>query len=524
LPLKDGAHEVEDLVPLADDGEPLPGQQRSLTIDDRNVKRARHVLWIILFSALLCALGPVLLGGTTEIEAAQPFNGNADTAISQAENVTPSARPPTFTEYLPVSVLTLVVFLMALSAFFASSETAFLSIPQPTLRGMREGKRLTGRLVTGLVDDPGRLLTTVLVGNMLVNTIIGVVLGTRLKDYLSAAGFPAFAAYITAIVVCTSVLLLFGEIMPKILAVRARESYACIVVIPLLAADWVLTPLRDGFLHLTDIIFRVTRFHELRAAPFITDAELKAILAQKQTTTTIQEDERQMIRRILEFHDVQLREILIPRPDIIALQEEATAAQALEIYREHEFSRIPVYRDDLDHITGVLFIKDLLPNVTKNELDIPVKQFTRPPRFVPETMSVDRFIKNVQRLRSHLAVVVDEYGGTEGIVTLHDAIEQVVGDIMDEDEEERVPYKQIAEGVYRVEGNFQLDQLTDLIGFPIEDQEHNTVSGFLMAQTEKILSVGDVIAHSGVLFTVEEVDGKRALRVRIETHPRKEKE
>ena len=494
-----------------------------MMIGGRNAKKTRRALSLLFPFAFLLLFTLQPTTSSLQPPASQPHSTQTGLpsalTASQPHSLTVS-WPLAFGEHLPASVLALVVCLVILSAFFSSCETAFLSIPQPTLRGMREGPRLTGRLVAGLLDNPGRLLTTVLVGNMLANTVIAVVLGTRVKDFLGDVGLSSFAAYLTAVVICTSVLLLFGEIAPKILAVRTRESYACMAVIPLLAVDRALTPLRDGFLRLTDFIFRVTHFHELHAAPFITDVELKSILAHEQTTTAVQEEGRQMIRRILEFHDVQLREILVPRPDIVALPEDATVAEALTIYREHEFSRIPVYRDDLDHITGVLFAKDLLPRLTKNELEVPVKAIIRPPRFVPETMSVDRFIKDVQRLRSHLAVVVDEYGGTEGIVTLHDAIEQVVGDIMDEDEEERNPYQQVSEGVYHVEGNLPLDELTGLIGIPIEDEEHNTVSGFMMAQTEKVLSVGDEIEHSGVLFTVEKVDGKRASLVRIETRPR----
>src|SRR5690606_42105399 len=138
----------------------------------------------------------------------------------------------------------------------------------------------------------------------------------------------------------------------------------------------------------------------------------------------------------LEFRDVILREILVPRPDVVALPETATVADALELLRKEEYSRVPIYRDDLDHITGVLFMKDLLPSVAKGDLQRSVQTLARPPYFVPEIMSVKRFVEDIQRQRVHLAVVVDEYGGTAGIVTLHDAIEAVVGDILDPSDEE----------------------------------------------------------------------------------------
>jgi CBS domain containing-hemolysin-like protein len=223
-----------------------------------------------------------------------------------------------------------------------------------------------------------------------------------------------------------------------------------------------------------------------------------------------------MIQGILDVHDVQLREILIPRPDVVGLDENATVRDAHDLFREHEYSRVPVYAGDLDHIAGVLFSKDLLACISKGQLDNPIKNLARPPHFVPEVMTVKAFIKDVQRLRSHLAVVVDEFGGTEGIVTLHDAIERVVGDIQDEGDDETPEYEQIGECVYRVDGGFSLEDLSDLVRIPIEDEEHNTVTGFLMHNMEKIPAVGDRITHLGVTFTVEKVEKMRVSKVRVE--------
>jgi len=231
-----------------------------------------------------------------------------------------------------------------------------------------------------------------------------------------------------------------------------------------------------------------------------------------------------MIRRILDFHDAQLREILVPRMDIVAIPEDATVGQAFEIYRQQQYSRMPVYRDDLDHITGVLFAKDLLPSIREGELDALVKALARPPHFVPETMTVQGFIRRVQRLRSHLAIVVDEYGGTEGIVTLHDAIEKVVGDIRDETDEEEYEHQQISEGVYRVSGSLPLDEIAEITGVRLEDEEHQTVAGFLMNKTDRVLSVGDRISVSGMTFTVERVEGKRVSAVRVELTKRDEED
>ena len=479
---------------MDDDGDPLtrPGAGA----DKRGAKKSRGARALMLLA--LIAAGLAL------------YASAAPLAADPGETVARSWH-----EYLTPNVILVVAILLAFSAFFSSCETAFLSIQKPQLRAMREDKRLSSRLVVAMLDNPGRLLTTILVGNMLVNTLIGVTLGTRIKDVFElSVGLPSAAAYLTALVLTTGALLFFGEITPKVFAVRAQASYARVAVYPLMAADWLLAPLRKGLLRLTDFLFRVTRFHELRAAPYITDVELKSMLTNGEAKGTVEEEGRKMIRRILDFHDVHLREIVVPRLDIVALPEDATVEEGLALFRENEYSRMPVYRDDLDHITGILFAKDLLPSVMREDLDRQIKTLVRPARFVPETMSVQDFIKTVQRQRSHLAIVVDEYGGTEGLVTLHDAIEQIVGDIRDEIEP--LPYEQIDERTYRVKGNMSLDELSELTNITAEDTEHNTVAGFLMDQTEKVLEVGDRIDFAGVQFTVEAVDGKRAALVRVE--------
>ena len=490
---------------MDDDDDPLERERGSRGTRPRRAQRAR-VLATVLVVALGCALVPVLCDGAYGGEMPAP-DGPAGPG-----------------QVLSLSVLMVVGCLLAMSAFFSSCETAFLSIDAPRIRSMRESYRMTARLVAKTLDNPGRLLTTILVGNMLVNTLIGVVLGTRVKDLFEyRGGLSAPASYAAAIAVTTGVLLFFGEILPKVFAVRAQDAYARVAVLPLVGVGRALAPLRNGLLRLTDFLFRVTRFHELRAAPFITDQELKSVFANGQSEGVIEEDGREMIRRILDFHDAQLREILVPRPDIVAVPEDATVAEALGLYREHEFSRVPVFRDDLDHITGVLYAKDTLPSVTTGELARPVKTLVRPAHFVPETMSVQDFIKHVQRLRSHLAIAVDEFGGTEGIVTLQDAIEKVVGDITVEDEEAERLYEQVGQGVYRVMGSMPLDEFSELTGIAVEDEEHQTMAGYLMDKTEKVPAVGDHFSHAGISFTVEEVDGKRASTMRIEV-PREDEE
>ena len=423
-----------------------------------------------------------------------------------------------FSKYFPTPVLTGIIALLFFSGFFSGSETAFFSISKLRLRSLREEGSVTGTLVAKIMDHPGRLLTTILIGNMIVNTLTGVILGSRAEEFLGelAPTLHPVISYAFAVSIVTVLLVFLGEISPKVFAVQASEQVARVVVFPILAADRVLAPVRDGLLGLTNILFKVTRFHEVRAAPFITDEEFKSALTDGEAQGVIEEDERQMIQGILEFSDAQLREILVPRQDAIALSEDSTVGQAHALYREHHYSRMPVYRENMDQIVGTLVAKDLLPFISRGALDGKITKLVRPPHFVPATMTVQQFVRDAQRHRTHLAVVVDEYGGTAGIVTLEDAMEQVVGDIMDEGEKEEPGFKRMEDGVYALEGDFSLDDLNEMLGTELHDEEHETVAGFIMHRSEKVLETGDTLECDGVRFTVAECEGKRVSSVLVQ--------
>jgi CBS domain containing-hemolysin-like protein len=425
--------------------------------------------------------------------------------------------PAGWRDVMPPGILAGFLVLVILSAFFSGSEAAMFSLHKVTLRRMNAERSITGPTIARMMDHPGRLLTTILVGNMIVNVLIGVLMGTRVEQLFDEVyRFNPTASYLIAILAVTAVLLFFGEITPKVLAVWQAEVFSRATILPLVAFDKVLAPVRVAVLTFTDWLFRVTRFHSVRVAPFITDEELKSVLYDGEAQGLIEEEERQMITGILEFADAVLREILVPRPDVVALPAQATVREALATFREHEYSRMPIYDEDMDHITGILVAKDLLPSLSREDLDTPVKEMARPPHFVPETMTVHQFFKYAQRLRIHMAVVVDEYGGTAGIVTLQDAIEEVVGDIEEENGGDTRTFEEIGDRQYRVDGAFNLDELSEKIGVPIEDEDHETLAGFMMARAEKILEAGDQVVHHGAVFTVEETEGKRVAGVRIE--------
>ncbi len=382
------------------------------------------------------------------------------------------------------------------------------------IRALGERTGLLDQAASRLLTHPGALLTSILMGNSIVNVLLGVTLALPVERLFEHLLPPAFS-YLAAVAFCTAILVIVGEIVPKLLVVRNNELYARWAAYPLGFCSGILMPLRHGVLWLVGFLFRVTGFSDLRPAPFMTDNEFASLLSEGEATGAIEKDEREMIQGILKVSESMVREILIPRPDIIALNEDVTIAQALEVVIEHEYARIPVYGESIDQITGILYAKDLLIHVDQGDMDVPIKPLLRPAHYVPETMTVSDFMKSVQLLRTHLAIVVDEFGGTEGLVTLHDALREIVGEMELDDRPDESTVVQLEKDLYEVDGRFPLDELEALTGVPVDDEEHATVAGFLMEQSDKVLEVGDHIRHEGVRYTVEAVDGKRVSRLQI---------
>lgn len=436
--------------------------------------------------------------------AVMVFAASASAASGTAAAVTPG-------------ILAGAALLVACSAFFSASELAFYSLHQVRLRGMRESTLMADRLAARLMDHPSNLLTTILMGNCVVNVLLGAVLGARVEEaFQEHLPLPGWISYALAVGTCTGCIVFLGEIIPKIMVVHHSERFARVVAIPIFLIDRLFMPLRSGLLYFVGLLFRVTRFSQVRPGPFMTDEEFLTVLSEGEATGVIEEDERHMIQGIMQFSDVTVKEVLVPRPDMTVLEVEATVGEALEVIRKHDFARIPVYEEDLDHIVGILFAKDLLPKVIRARLEDPIRPLLHKVHFVPETMSCADYLRSAQRLHSHIAIVVDEYGGTEGLVTLHDALREVVGEFVEVGDKELPLYEEVGPGVYRLDGRLPLDDLEQLSGQPVEDEEHTTVAGFLMKQADKVPARGDRIKHGDIVYIVEEMKGKRVSRVRMQ--------
>lgn len=466
------------------------------------VRPARGSLFLAR-GAALCAVAA--LAGIVAVAAFSDSEPPADAA----------AAVPWHEVFTPVTIVISVVLLTS-SAFFSASEIAFFSLHKLQLRSMSVSGGAAGQLVYRMMQRPGALLTTILMGNSIVNVLLSVVFADPIGIYLERGlMLPTVVAYPLALAVTTGLLVFFGEVMPKVLVVRSSERFARSAAFPVFVVDRLLTPVRDGLLWFTGVLFRVTRFSKMRPAPFITDDEFMSLLSEGEASGAIEKDEREMIEGILEFSDVMVREILVPRPDMIVIQGDATAAEALQMVAERQLSRIPVYGESLDEIVGVLYAKDLLNLAEDDKLGGSVRQAARKPHFIPETMRVADFVRMAQRTRTHMAIVVDEFGGTKGLVTLEDALREVVGAIEERVEEEAHPVVQTGEREYEVDGGMPLDDLEELIGLRLDTPVHMTVAGFVIEQQERLPETGDTVEHEGTQFHVLEMDGRRVARLRI---------
>jgi len=467
--------------------------------------------------AVAVALVAVALWYTAgQVLAQDGSTPSAAQASALAAPATVEMLPLPVFEVLTPGVIFAALALLLISAFFSASETAYFSLNRFRLRQMRESGMLTAMLAAKQMEHPGKLLASLLMGNSIGNIMLGVVVAEPSETYFEKCLLvPAPFSYLLAGFSTATIIIFFAEITPKVAVVRNGERFASFAAIPVALIDLVIAPLRDAALLVVTAVFRVTGFSKLPPAPFITDEEFLSVLSEGEASGAIERGEREMIQGILEFSEVMLREVLVPRPDMIALPETATISAAIQLFREQEYARMPVYQENIDNIVGILYAKDLLSFAEQADVDRPITPLLRRAHFVPETMTVAHFVKMAQRLRTHMAIVVDEYGGTEGLITLQDALREVVGDIGDDVEEMPPLYVKVDEGVYRVDGSLPLHELEDLTGVPFEDEEHTTVAGFLMDKTDKIPGVGDVIEHSGVQFTVEQVDGKRVALLRL---------
>ncbi|ACY48991.1 hemolysin family protein [Rhodothermus marinus] len=406
---------------------------------------------------------------------------------------------------------------LLISALLSGSEAALLSLRTVGLTS-GEATDPAVRRLQELLARPRHLIVTLQLLNTLANVgaaLMAVVLAARLAWQVH---WPPVLVLLVELLGVALVLLVMGEITPRLLAGRYAEPFARRMAAVVWVLQRALYPVADALVRLSAHVQRRLRAPERPLSP----DELKALEVAQDGM--LGEDERELLAAILEFGETTVREIMVSRLDIVAIPETATFGEVLACIRTSGHSRLPLYAEHLDNILGIVYAKDLLPYLGRAELDQPLnwRDIARPAMFVPLSKRLDDLLRDFQRRKTHMAIVVDEYGGTAGLVTLEDVLEEIVGDIRDEhDETEPVLYEQLDEHTYRVDARMNLDDLAELLGIELDTEsfDFETLGGLIFHLLGVIPEPGDEVQYGPLHLRVETVDNHRIGQVLVRVEP-----
>jgi putative hemolysin len=414
-------------------------------------------------------------------------------------------------------------FLLIFSAFFSGSETAFFSINSIILEKFIDEKSKQALRVVKLLSTPRRLLITILIGNTLVNVTaasIAVILTTRLCDQV---GISKEIGIILNVLIVTFLILVISEISPKIFAVKSAATFSKNVSFLISIFYYLFLPFSaiiDKTITLLTNLFNMT---EADREKFLKTNEFQALLELGAEQGELELEEKEMIHSIFEFGDTIVREIMVPRTDMVCVPHDAGVDDLIKTIKEKGHTRIPVYKDSIDDIKGLINAKDLLPFIFNTKKPVNLLDLARPAIFVPESKNIDDLLRLFQKQRQHMAIVVDEYGGTSGIVTLEDVIEEIVGEIRDEYDKEQALYRKMDENSYIVNAKIDIESLNDLIDMNIPiSEDYDTLGGFIFDLIGEVPEKEQVIAYKDYEITIKEVKNNRIIQVAITTKQNKE--
>jgi len=400
--------------------------------------------------------------------------------------------------------------LLLASAILAAAEISLVSVRRFRVRSLRDEGVRTAALLERLIQKPERYLPAILLLTLL--TQIGASsLATTLAIQL---GLPKAAALATGVM--TFFVFIFSEMAPKNYAAQHPERVALLVapVVSFLSA--LLYPLVRLLIILSHGVIKAFGGKVSPEGPLLTEGELRAILSAAEEEEVIEEEEKKLIHSIFELGDTLVREVMVPRTDMVMLEENTGLEEALEVILKTGYSRIPVYRKDFDHITGILYAKDLLPYLKRGETDIHLSRCLREAYFVPETKKVIELLSEMRLRRIHMAVVLDEYGGTAGLVTIEDLLEEIVGEIFDEYDIEQELYEKIGDNRYIFDARISIDDLNELLDLELPSEEWDSLGGLMYNLMGKIPKQGETVVYSNLRLTAHRVLGKRIYKVLLE--------
>ncbi len=404
-----------------------------------------------------------------------------------------------------------LILCIALSAFFSATETAYSACNRVKLKTVDGPRKEKAQIALALLEKYDSLITTVLIGNNLVN-IVGTAIATLLFTTRILPGKEDLATTLASVVMTVLVLFL-GEVGPKTLAKQQPERFAMSVSPVISFLMMILHPLDMLFSLWRKLLSKIVKPEEEETQ---IEDELMTMIDEAQTEGDIEEEEVELIRSAIVFNDQDAADIMTPRVDVTAIEDNATIEDAADLFRDTWFSRIPVYHEDLDHIVGILHEKDFYKMTHEGCTDI--TQIMKEPVFAPASLSIGNLLKQFRTSQTHLVILLDEFGGTEGIVTMEDVLEELVGEIYDEHDEVNEEVVEQEDGTLIIDGNMQLQELLDKLEAENE-YDTDTVGGWAAEMLEKVPEVGDSFTLGRHQFTVTEMDGFRVTRMQVTELP-----
>ena len=403
-----------------------------------------------------------------------------------------------------------LIILLVLSGFFSMSETALMALSKIRIRHMVEEGVKGAKLVEKLTEDPNKLLGAILIGNNIVNILASSLDTTLFVSLVGPSGVGVATAVMTVLV------LIFGEITPKSIAKQKSEEVSLKVSKPINIIVKILKPFIGIFSFISSLFIRLLGGDPKATEPFITEEELRTMVGVSEEEGVLEDVEKEMIFNVFDFADSQAKDVMVQRVDIVAVDTEATYEEVLEVIKTEQFSRIPVYNQTIDDIVGVLYVKDLII-AGQNKEGFKVSDYMREPYYTFEFKKIKELFNEMKKTRNHLSVVLDEYGGTVGIVTIEDLIEEVFGDIEDEYDDYDKEIEVVKEDEYIVDGSAKLDDISELIGVNMESEEFDSVGGLIIGELGRFPDNKEEVTLNKIRFVVEEVDKNRIKKVRIYT-------
>lgn len=409
------------------------------------------------------------------------------------------------------SIITIVILVM-LSGYFSATETAFTSLNRIRVKNLANDGNKKAKLVLELEENFDTLLTTILIGNNIVNIAM-----TSIATVLFVDLYGTYGPTISTIVITVTVLI-FGEITPKSIAKEKPERLSMFSAQVLRFLMIILSPINWVFMQWKKIVRSVFKISDDRS---ITDDELITIVEEAETEGSLDEERSELIQNAIEFNELEAYDVLTPRVDVEAIEIDEEKEKVAKIFLETGYSRLPVYEENMDKVLGVLNQKDFHNYVIGQNKEI--SDYVTPVVFMPGSIKIANLLKRMQKAKTHIAIVVDEYGGTEGIVTMEDIIEELVGEIFDEhDATTSQEILQIYDGSFRVLGGTSVEKMFDYFGLRHEEMDITTANGWVVVQLDKLPEVGDSFEYENLKVRVTKADGKRALEINIVVIPRKD--